>query len=174
MNIEGLAWALSWVIPAIAGNIVARVMGKRRGWDMEEWCPGPFTTGAGATLFVFPLIGAACGGFGQSWLTDNHFSMSIRILWGFCAVPFALAVPFTAWLAYRGLLAFTVSSADRVCQGLDAIDNFRAGPAPKGPCPACQQAMSARDVTACGKCSTPHHRQCWDTRGGCAIDGCRS
>jgi len=43
-------------------------------------------------------------------------------------------------------------------------------------CPVCGQDVDVADtavVTVCPRCETPHHRDCWDYTGGCAIFGCK-
>ena len=38
-------------------------------------------------------------------------------------------------------------------------------------CPVCASAVDF-DAVVCPRCSTPHHRECWQYIGGCAIFGC--
>jgi len=40
-----------------------------------------------------------------------------------------------------------------------------------GSCPVCATLL-AHPVTRCGRCDTPHHEQCWDYLGRCAVYGC--
>ena len=41
-------------------------------------------------------------------------------------------------------------------------------------CPFCQSPLKAgAEVVCCTQCSIPHHRECWDTNGGCTTYGCR-
>ena len=41
-------------------------------------------------------------------------------------------------------------------------------------CPTCQTTIAANEAaTFCPSCSTPHHQECWDEVGGCAIYGCK-
>jgi hypothetical protein len=42
-----------------------------------------------------------------------------------------------------------------------------------GDCPICAEAVTA-PVARCGRCGTPHHRECWGYAGGCAIYACSS
>jgi len=39
-------------------------------------------------------------------------------------------------------------------------------------CPVCGTDVIEQPKT-CPRCATPHHRECWDYAGGCAIFGCR-
>lgn len=40
-------------------------------------------------------------------------------------------------------------------------------------CPYCRFPIKERDeVVACGECGTPHHEDCWDDNGGCAVQEC--
>jgi hypothetical protein len=42
-------------------------------------------------------------------------------------------------------------------------------------CPTCQTLIAANEpAVLCPTCSTPHHQECWDEVGGCAIYGCAS
>ncbi len=43
--------------------------------------------------------------------------------------------------------------------------------ASRGRCPVCAQPLEAA-TRRCGGCATPHHSDCWDYFGGCAIYGC--
>jgi len=38
-------------------------------------------------------------------------------------------------------------------------------------CPVCATAVE-HDEVVCPRCQTPHHRECWEYTGGCAIFGC--
>lgn len=40
-----------------------------------------------------------------------------------------------------------------------------------GICPVCSTALAA-PVLRCDRCDTPHHEQCWDYLGRCAVYGC--
>ena len=43
----------------------------------------------------------------------------------------------------------------------------------EGRCPVCGCQVEKSDASlCCPRCSTPHHRECWDYTGGCAIFGC--
>lgn len=43
-----------------------------------------------------------------------------------------------------------------------------------GVCPYCQTPIATdADGIRCPACRTPHHRQCWQENGGCAVYGCR-
>lgn len=47
----------------------------------------------------------------------------------------------------------------------------RTGPRPR--CGVCQTACEpGEEVQACPDCAAPHHRECWEENGGCAIYGC--
>ena len=47
------------------------------------------------------------------------------------------------------------------------------GGAPGPRCGVCQTAFEAGDVVEpCPDCTAPHHRECWDENGGCAVYGC--
>jgi hypothetical protein len=42
-------------------------------------------------------------------------------------------------------------------------------------CPICQTAIESTEAaTNCPTCQTPHHQECWNEIGGCAIYGCES
>ena len=41
-------------------------------------------------------------------------------------------------------------------------------------CPVCACLLKETDVLhLCEQCETPHHKDCWDYTGGCAIFGCK-
>lgn len=40
-------------------------------------------------------------------------------------------------------------------------------------CPVCAARIEGAGAAACPRCETPHHQECWDYVGGCAIFGCR-
>lgn len=40
-------------------------------------------------------------------------------------------------------------------------------------CPVCSESIAAEPV-ACAKCATPHHPECWEYTGVCAVYGCMS
>jgi hypothetical protein len=49
----------------------------------------------------------------------------------------------------------------------------KASDAP-GVCPYCQTPIAEdEEEVHCPACRTPHHRQCWQENGGCAVYGCR-
>jgi hypothetical protein len=39
-------------------------------------------------------------------------------------------------------------------------------------CRVCAQPMGATRLVNCPRCETPHHHDCWEYIGGCAIFGC--
>jgi len=40
-------------------------------------------------------------------------------------------------------------------------------------CPHCRFPIKERDqLMTCGVCSSPHHLECWEDVGGCAVEGC--
>jgi hypothetical protein len=42
-------------------------------------------------------------------------------------------------------------------------------------CPICQTGIAAHEAAVnCPTCQTPHHQECWNEIGGCAIYGCES
>src|SRR5205809_1051321 len=42
-------------------------------------------------------------------------------------------------------------------------------------CPTCQTGIAAHEAAvSCPSCGQPHHQECWDEVGGCAIYGCQS
>jgi hypothetical protein len=42
-------------------------------------------------------------------------------------------------------------------------------------CPICQTGIGSDEATThCPTCQTPHHQECWNEIGGCAIYGCES
>jgi hypothetical protein len=41
-------------------------------------------------------------------------------------------------------------------------------------CPVCGAAGGRLPSLSCPDCDTPHHRDCWEFNGGCAIYGCAS
>lgn len=44
---------------------------------------------------------------------------------------------------------------------------------PETACPYCLCAIAPGDATVvCPACGFAHHRECWDTLGGCAVEGC--
>jgi hypothetical protein len=40
-------------------------------------------------------------------------------------------------------------------------------------CPVCAAPITVDEARPCPRCETPHHGECWDYVGGCAIFGCR-
>ena len=45
---------------------------------------------------------------------------------------------------------------------------------PSSTCPVCACAFKSNDkLHICDDCETPHHKDCWEYTGGCAIFGCR-
>lgn len=40
-------------------------------------------------------------------------------------------------------------------------------------CPVCNGEIATAVAAPCPRCETPHHQECWDYVGGCAIFGCR-
>lgn len=50
-----------------------------------------------------------------------------------------------------------------------------AGPPAEAPtCPVCSTALQRSGLVLCRKCSTPHHRRCWEFNKGCGTYGCGS
>ena len=45
-------------------------------------------------------------------------------------------------------------------------------PVPDKNCLACHQPVAAEQLVICHECQAPYHRQCWQSRGGCAMPGC--
>lgn len=39
-------------------------------------------------------------------------------------------------------------------------------------CQVCGTSLPAAEVVSCPRCATPHHRDCWDYLGGCAVFAC--
>jgi hypothetical protein len=46
-----------------------------------------------------------------------------------------------------------------------------AGPRPGARCPVCGSSLGSA-LLHCGKCRTPHHRECWEYAGGCSTYAC--
>lgn len=42
----------------------------------------------------------------------------------------------------------------------------------QAPCRVCGEALGEAPLVACGSCSTPHHRDCFEYLGRCAVYGC--
>lgn len=40
-------------------------------------------------------------------------------------------------------------------------------------CQVCGIVVEDGEITRCGKCGAPHHKDCWNYNGGCAIYGCK-
>ncbi|HHV44839.1 MAG TPA: extracellular solute-binding protein [Firmicutes bacterium] len=40
-------------------------------------------------------------------------------------------------------------------------------------CIACHQPIAPEEEFLCPRCKKPHHRSCWESRGGCAAIGCK-
>lgn len=55
-----------------------------------------------------------------------------------------------------------------------AVNRLRANRVLEGkPCGWCSKLLSFGDeATLCESCTTGHHATCWDSRGGCASEGC--
>ncbi|HEY6970826.1 MAG TPA: RING finger protein [Candidatus Angelobacter sp.] len=43
---------------------------------------------------------------------------------------------------------------------------------PETACPYCLCAVEPANAVMCPACGFAHHRECWDTLGGCAVEGC--
>lgn len=41
-------------------------------------------------------------------------------------------------------------------------------------CAYCHHALGGGEVEACPTCHTPHHAECWEENGGCAVALCES
>ncbi len=57
--------------------------------------------------------------------------------------------------------------------GIEILDT--AGQAPQEPanCQICGEPI-LQDPVICRRCGTPHHRDCWEYNGACAVFGCRA
>lgn len=69
-----------------------------------------------------------------------------------------------------------VRSADTLVGCLTAviatgIEWGESGEEPGGLCPICTTGLS-EPLTRCGRCASPHHRECWAYFGRCATYGC--
>jgi len=51
------------------------------------------------------------------------------------------------------------------------IEWGESGEEPGGLCPVCTTGLS-EPLTRCGRCASPHHRECWTYFGRCATYGC--
>ncbi len=74
--------------------------------------------------------------------------------------------------------AIEVKQAIGAGAGVGAISSSpvpSAGGPSVGMCAICQTSITAGEASInCPSCGQPHHRECWDEIGGCAIYGCES
>ncbi len=76
---------------------------------------------------------------------------------------------------WDGLVAFTrgaLALAGAILQALDpSVVTTGLEVSGTGPCPVCGTAVE-EDRSLCARCRTPHHKDCWDYLGGCAVFAC--
>jgi hypothetical protein len=82
---------------------------------------------------------------GVRQVVDDHARLSVLVR---CAEPFVEAL-----------------------QELKIPAGIRWGAAGSGVCPICASALES-DVVSCGRCRTPHHRECWRYIGRCSVYAC--
>lgn len=64
-------------------------------------------------------------------------------------------------------------SPDRISAFAGAVEIVHAGPAAEASnCLICAQAIHDATQMACTTCETPHHKDCWEYNGRCALFGC--
>ena len=64
-------------------------------------------------------------------------------------------------------------SPDRISAFAGAVEIVESGPATEASvCLVCAQPISEPKLMACTSCDTPHHGDCWDYNGRCALFGC--
>lgn len=81
-------------------------------------------------------------------------------------------VPFIMAMARRGPRVGTRSAGDGPALAPIMSMRFRNDIDPGGGrCPVCSTSISEGGVR-CSRCDVPHHEDCWDYSGGCAVYGC--
>lgn len=64
-------------------------------------------------------------------------------------------------------------SPDRISAFAGAVEIVHTGPAAEASnCLICAQAIHDATQMACTTCETPHHKDCWEYNGRCALFGC--
>lgn len=64
-------------------------------------------------------------------------------------------------------------SPDRISAFAGAVEIVHTGPAAEASvCLICAQAIHDERQMACTTCETPHHKDCWEYNGRCALFGC--
>lgn len=97
-------------------------------------------------------------------------------------LPDRLTFTVRGWLEDKQLDTFR----DRMIKLLTAFSRLELPPAgtplllePSHPgesaaCLVCGGSIALKPHVRCTSCETPHHAECWDYNGGCAVYGCRS
>ena len=64
-------------------------------------------------------------------------------------------------------------SPDRISAFAGAVEIVQSGPATEASvCLICAQAINDPTQMSCTTCDTPHHKDCWEYNGRCALFGC--
>lgn len=57
--------------------------------------------------------------------------------------------------------------------GITFLGPHRSAAGSEVHCQVCGIAIDAGEITRCSRCGAPHHTDCWNYNGGCAIYGCK-
>lgn len=57
--------------------------------------------------------------------------------------------------------------------GLEFVSADRAPKIEVATCQVCGTSPDPQETVLCDRCGAPHHAECWEYNGGCAIFGCR-
>lgn len=73
---------------------------------------------------------------------------------------------------YEASVAIAEALARTCFARVASMGGTAALPAARGTCLVCGEDLSGRLVVSCRRCRTPHHRDCWQYNGRCAVYGC--
>lgn len=130
--------------------------------------------GVGGLYVLLCLVGAFTGPavvwviFWGLWMAVTGF-LAIE---AFVVLPVALVVALATGLSVVSGCPVRVAVLERPAPAPVAARALGALPVAHARCPVCATSL-AHDVVQCARCETPHHRECWEYAGRCAVFACQ-
>lgn len=121
-------------------------------------CLGGIFTGPGVDWMIFWGLFTALAGF--------------VALEAFVVLPVALVVALVTGISVASGCPVRFEVLERPAPAPVAKRALRALPVAQARCPVCATSL-AHDVVQCARCETPHHRECWEYAGRCAVFACQ-
>jgi hypothetical protein len=108
-------------------------------------------------------------------LAHNSFGRELLIEMAFDRILFQMDGYVWRYDTIKGFIQAALEFYDQAmltrCEGIEFVSESELTTLADGKCSVCGE-KAIGDLVFCGRCKTPHHRECWHYNAMCAIYGC--